>query len=335
MLSRVAESLYWMSRYVERAESIARLISVNHQILIDLDIRTAEQTRRSWMPLLTTLNLHTFFRKTGKEPTLENVTEFLIFDTTNPSSLCSCFRSARENARAVREQISTEMWEQLNRTYLWLWSKSAPQSFQRDLYVFLDQIRESSVLLHGLSNSTMLYEEGWDFVQLGRFVERADFISRMLDDKYHLIGKANPLIQWGGVLRSCSAEQAYQQCYTSEPQPTRVAEFLLLNDRFPRSVHFCSLQFDHALRQISGARQGVFTNDAEKISGRLLAELRFSGIDDYWRAGLHTVADEIQDKLNALHVAIAEAYFHTRNPKPITQSSVPSPRQLAGMDAQQ
>ena len=326
MLSRVAESLYWMSRYIERAECIARLISANHQILIDLDLKSSEAVRENWGPLIVSLNIHGNFRKKGIAPTVENITEYLIFDHDNPSSLCSCFKAGRENARAVREQISSEMWEHINRTYLWLWSKAARQFFQRDLYAFLDQIKESSILFDGLSNNTMLHEEGWDFFRVGKFVERADFATRVLDDKFHLVGKTNPLIQWGGVLRSCSAKQAYQQKHLAEVTPILVAKFLILSDTFPRSFLYSIQQIDHSLRLISGVRQGTFSNEAEKISGRALAHLRFSVIEDYWNQGLHKTADDFQQILNDLHESISETYFCQKNPVkiPITESARPS-----------
>jgi uncharacterized alpha-E superfamily protein len=314
MLSRVAESLYWMSRYVERAECIARLVSVNHQILIDLDLKSSDAVRQNWGPLITSLNIHGNFRKKGVPPTVENITEYLIFDHDNPSSLRSCLKAARENARAVREQISTDMWEHINRTYLWLWGKSAQQFFQRDLYAFLDQIKESSILFDGLSNNTMLHEEGWDFFRVGKFLERADFTSRVLDDKFHLVGKLNPLVQWGGVLRSCSAKQAYQQKYLAEVTPVLVAKFLILSDTFPRSILYSIQQIDNSLRLISGVRIGTFSNEAEKISGRALARLRFSTIEDYWNQGLHKTADDIQLILNELHQSITETYFCQKNP---------------------
>lgn len=314
MLSRVAESLYWMSRYIERAECIARLVSVNHQILIDLDLKTSESVRQDWSPLIAALNIKANFRKTGQKPTVENITEYLIFDPENPSSICSCLKAARENARAVREQISTEMWEHINRTYLWAWGKSARHFFQRDLYAFLDQIKESSILFDGLCNDSMLHEEGWDFSRTGKFLERADFTTRVLDDKFHLVGKSNPLVQWGGVLRSCSAKQAYQQRYLAEVTPQNVAEFLILSNTFPRSILHAFLQIDNALRLISGVRAGTFSTEAEKISGRILAQLRFSTIEDYWNQGLHKTADTLQLSLNDLHQTITETYFHQKNP---------------------
>ncbi len=335
MLSRVAESLYWMSRYIERAECIARLISANHQILIDLDLKSSEIVRENWTPLITSLNIHGNFRKKGVPPSVEKITEYLIFDPENPSSLCNCLKGGRENARAVREQISSEMWEHINRTYLWLWSPSANQLFQNDLYAFLDQIKESSILFDGLSNNTMLHEEGWDFFRVGKFLERADFATRVLDDKFHLVGKTNPLIQWGGVLRSCSAKQAYQQKYLAEVTPILVAKFLILSDTFPRSLLYSIQQIDHALRIISGVRIGTFSNEAEKISGKALADLRFSIIEDYWNQGLHKTSDEFQKILNRLHQSISETYFCQKNPLKIPSQENTRPPSIQHQAGQQ
>lgn len=322
MLSRVAESLYWMSRYMERAECIARLVSVNHQMLIDLDLKTSDSVRQNWSPLIVALNIQANFHKTKNKPTVENISEYLVFDPQNPSSICSCFRAARENARAVREQISTEMWEQINRTYLWLWGKSARLFFQKDLYAFLDQIKESCILFNGLCNDSMLHQEGWDFTRIGKFIERADFTTRVLDDQFHLVGKSNPLVQWGGVLRSCSAKQAYQQNYLSEVTPLNVAEFLILQNDFPRSIFYAFQQIDHALRLVSHVRVGTFSNNAEKISGRMLAQLRFSTVEDYWKQGLHKTADDFQLHLNQLHQAVSETYFHQKNPRRIALDDI-------------
>lgn len=149
MLSRVAESLYWMSRYMERAECIARLVSVNHQMLIDLDLKTSDSVRQNWSPLIVALNIQANFHKTKNKPTVENISEYLVFDPQNPSSICSCFRAARENARAVREQISTEMWEQINRTYLWLWENQPASFFKKISTPFSIKLKNRAFSLTG------------------------------------------------------------------------------------------------------------------------------------------------------------------------------------------
>ena len=318
MLSRVAECLYWMSRDMERAENIARLIDVNAQLMLDVPLKQAQQLNKNWVPIADCLG-EEYLDGKKRSTSAASVTEFLVFDRRNTNSILSCLCSARENARTIREQISTEMWEQVNRAYLWCIAPAARRLFAKNSYAFYQQIKQISFLFQGITDTTMVHGEGWDFIQMGKYLERADKTSRVLDDKYHILHgiDGNPkdaLLQWGAVLRSCSARQTYQKIYVSEVKPVKVAELLVLDETFPRSIRFCVHQVDQALRRISGVSHGHFSNAVEKISGRLSAELSFSAIDDIYSAGLHQAMDDLQIKLNQMGAAIEEVYFEPPSP---------------------
>lgn len=311
----------WMGRHVERADNIARLLDVNTQLLIDIPLKQAEKLKKDWMPVVAALGEEEDFRKGRRKSDSATVTHYLTFARDNSSSIVSCLASARENARTVREQISSEMWEQLNRIYLWSLSTDAVRTFENNSYDFFQRIREFASLFHGVTDTSMPHSDGWDFIQLGKFLERADKTSRFLDEEFHLV-KGTPetpreaSLQWTSVLRSCSAQQAYQQIYVAQVERTKVADLLLLSESFPRSVEFCVQQLDTVLRRLSGVRPGRFSNRAEKLSGRLLAELVYSGTDDIIAGGLHRAMDDLQTKVNDIGVAIYATYIHHATPVP-------------------
>lgn len=326
MLSRVADSAYWMSRYVERAENLARIMDVNVHMLLDLPAQRAEEISQDWTPLLASLEDDAAFRKSRKKPTASAVTAFMLFDRSHPGSIVSCLAHARENARTIRELIATEMWEQINRTYLWLMSKNAHQFFERSAYDFFQRVQKSLQLFQGITDSAMFHGEGWEFIQLGRYLERADKTTRLLDEKFFLLttGEHTPsdtALQWNYILRCANVRQTYQRLYADTANPVKASELLLLNVQVPRSVAFCVDQVDRSLRRISGVTHGRFSNSAEKLSGRLLGELSFSSINEFWHNGLHESMDELQTKLNALGTAIAETYIEQPEPQVVTPRS--------------
>jgi len=319
MLSRVADSAFWMSRYVERAENIARIVDVNLQLVLDLPDRRAGDAADHWPRVVACLGDDTEFRKRKLQPDAEVVADFLLFDRSNPNSIASCLASARENARTIRELITADMWEQVNRTHLWLGSKAAHQFYARNTYDFFQRVKKSLQLFQGITDSVMHRGEGWEFIQLGKYLERADKTSRLLDDKFFLRssdpkGPADAVSQWTAILRSCNARQIYLRLYASTVDPKRAAELLALNSVFPRSILFCLLRIDKSLRRISGVPSGQFTNTAEKLSGRLLSDLSFSTIDDLWNRGLHKAMDQLQSQLNDIGAEILETYIHPKAP---------------------
>jgi uncharacterized alpha-E superfamily protein len=311
MLSRVADSLYWLSRYIERAENVARFIDVNLQLMLDLPAGASEQ----WKPLVITTGDDGPFAEHYEDATRENVVEFLTFDKENPNSILSCLRAARENARSVREIISSEMWEQVNVFYLMVHDSAATTRVRESPYEFFREIRMASHLFEGLTNATMSHDEGWHFCRMGRLLERADKTSRMVDVKYFLllpsvadVGTPFDDIQWAAVLRSTSALEMYRRRY-QDLSPDRIAEFLLLEREFPRSLHYCLIKADESLHAVSSAPIGSFCNPAEQHLGQLRAELAYAQVADIIGSGLHEFLDAFQTKLNLVGESIFTTFF--------------------------
>jgi uncharacterized alpha-E superfamily protein len=317
MLSRVANSLFWLSRYLERADNTARLVEVNLQILLDQAALDEKSLLGYWMPIIQSTGDEDLFRQHHRQVTGDSVAEFLVFQQENGNSIVSSVSQARENARMVRDQITGEFWEELNQLYLFLNSAGARKLWRESPFDFFQQVKESSLLLQGLTDSSIMRNEGWYFVQVGRYLERADKASRILDVHHATFPDRGPppagstfdALAWAAVLRSSSAWDAYKAVHGADIHPPRVAEFLLLSADFPRAVRFCVEELNTSLRRLSGVSEGRFRNDAEKLAGRLLAELQFSGVDDVLATGLHRFIDELQTKLNAIGAALFQAYI--------------------------
>jgi uncharacterized alpha-E superfamily protein len=323
MLSRVANSLYWMSRYIGRAENTARLVDVNLQLLLDMRNIADTSLDDHWMPIVQSSGDDDLFRSLHPRATGETVTEFLVFQSANTNSILSAVTQARENARMVRDQITTELWEEINRLYLFLRSPAAHRLWRHSPHEFFAEIKNGALLIQGLVDATVVRNEGWYFIQAGRYLEHADKTSRILDVRHASVPERGPpaavsqadALGWSAVLRSCSAWDAYKAEHGAEVQPSLVAGLLLLSNDFPRSVRFCVREINTALRRISGVAGDRFSNDAEKLAGRLLAELSFSSEADIFDYGLHAYIDMLQTKLNAIGDAFFRAYifqpFHT------------------------
>ena len=317
MLSRVANSLFWMSRYIERAENVARLLDVNLQLLLDFRSLDDEKMRDHWMPIVQTTGDEEPFIAQHQRATAAAVAEFMVFRQENPNSIVSSICQARENARMVRDQITVEMWEELNRLYLFMLSPQARQVWNDSPTDFFNQVKTSSLQIIGLSFATQIHNEGWWFSQAGHFIERADKTSRILDVRYHTLPPRGlpktvtqtEALEWAAILRSCSAWDAFKSLYGADVHPRNVAEFLLLDEDFPRSIRFCVDRLNDALRHISGVSARRFSNDAEKLCGRLAAELQFTTIEEVFDAGLHDYLDQVQLKLNNVGAALFNAYI--------------------------
>jgi len=317
MLSRVANSLYWMSRYIERAENTARLVDTNLQLL--LDFRNLDDAALSdhWMPIVQSTGDEGGFLAKYKQATGVSVTEFMVFDAANPNSIASSIAQARENARMVRDQITVEVWEELNRLYLWTRSAEARRLWMQSPTDFFAHIKNSSMLLLGLTYATVVHNEGWQFMQAGKFLERGDKTTRILDVRHQTFPERGvpagisqrDVLEWGAVLRSCSSWDAYKAAYGAEVRPEWALELLLFSDEFPRSVRFCIEKLDEALRKISGAPPRRFSNAAEKLSGRLLAELEYGTVEEVLACGVHGYLDLLQQKFNTLGQALFDAYI--------------------------
>lgn len=317
MLSRVAESCFWMSRYMERMETNARLLDVNLQLLLDFQDQESHTAGRHWEAILATLEDKERFTKLyDDEITADTVTEYVTFAKENPNSILSCLAIARENARTVREQITSEMWEQLNKLYLYLKSPAAWADFRNSPFEFYRRLVEGVHLFLGTTDATMTHGEGWLFLQAGRFLERADSTSRVLDIKYHIIlpngegvGGNVDFTQWTAVLRSCSAMEAYLKIYAGQVTAWQVAEFLILDRVFPRSIRHCVDHLDRTLHRISGVDERTFCNEAERRSGLLRSHLDFSNATSIFQTGLHQTLDNVQARLNEISGSLAETYF--------------------------
>jgi len=312
MLSRVADALFWLSRYTERAENNARMLDVNLQLMLDAQLLNSKN-QQHWESIIFTLEDNELFKKHYPEITKDSVVEFITFDRRNPNSVYSCLALARENARTVREQMSVEMWEQINRMFLLFRSGEARRMFQSSTYEFFKWILEASQLFQGVADATMSHDEGWEFIQLGKYLERADRTSRILDIKYHVllptgeqIGGNVDTIQWMAVLKSCSALEPYRKHYRGQVAPWKVVEFLVKNPIFPRSVLFCVHSVDESLHKITGVDRGDFNYkvEAERLSGKLLADLSYVTITEIFEFGLHQFLDRMQLRLIEISDAI-------------------------------
>lgn len=311
MLSRVAESIYWMSRYLERAENIARFIDVQLQLSLDMGLEELGQ----WDPLISTTGDHDAFYKQYGSATQRNVIEFLAFDSENPNSILSCLRSARENARTVRDCLSSHMWEEINKFYLFVRGADHDSVLQSP-FEFFTEIRLAGYTLDGATQNTMSRGEAWHFHRLGELLERADKTSRILDVKYFLLLPRGTAVetqfdtnQWASLLKSASALEMYRKVQ-GRITPRQVAEFLMLDQDFPRAMHFCLMRAEESLLAIiAGAPGGAARNKAEQRLGRLRAELDYGNIDEIIAQGLHEFIDRFQCALNEVGEAISEAFF--------------------------
>jgi uncharacterized alpha-E superfamily protein len=329
MLSRVADSVYWMSRYVERAENVARFIDVNLQLLLDSPSGEDGQ----WQPLVkTTGDDEDFAKRYGEQATREKVIQFLTFDAANPNSIFSCVCAARENARCVREIISSEMWLQLNKFYLMIQEASRNLQDPDALHDLFTEVKEASHLFTGITDATMTHGEAWHFSRLGRKLERADKTSRILDVKYYLllrsaedVGTPFDDIQWGAVLRSASAFEMYRKRH-GRISPRGVVDFLMMDREFPRAIQYCLLGARDSLHAISGTPMNIFRFAPEKQLGQLCSDLSFAAVDDILKAGLHEYLDELQTRINTVSTGIFETFFAFRAPE--------QPRRLARMAVQ-
>lgn len=318
MLSRVAASLYWMGRYLERAENIARLLDVNIQLLIDFGSIDDQRIKAHWIPVLRSAGDEDLFFQHYPKADSASVTEFMTFHRENPNSVFSCVCAARENARQVRDQISLEMWEVLNEVYLFLQSRDAHQVWRDGPGAFYDQVKRFSHLFQGLTDSTFSRTEGWEFLQFGKYLERADKTTRILDVKYHIllpratdVGGAVDTAQWQAVLRSTSALEAYRRFYVTEILPRKVAEFLVLSESFPRSLRYCLRALEHSLSHIGGERrQSLIPSAAELDFQRLRSDLEQLSINDIIARGLHEFLQDAQAVVGSLAGHVYDTFMH-------------------------
>jgi uncharacterized alpha-E superfamily protein len=314
MLSRVANTLYWMIRYVERADNLARLIDVNQQLLLDFERLDSERLRGFWQPIILSTGDEDAFSKLYDDTGSDEVIRFLTDDPQNLNSITSCIALARENARTVRDQLSDELWEELNALYLFTRSDEAHRLIDSDPPKYYENIRRSVMTFLGIAASTISRNEAWEFMDLGRHLERADKTTRFLDVSSYLPPAADGLeavspgiLHWTAILRSCGAMGAFRAAQR-EISARGIADFLIFSKEFPRSVRYCIERVDAGLHLISGTPRGAFSNEAEREAGRVLADLNFGSTEDVFETGLHDYLDALQGRFNRIGAEIFETY---------------------------
>lgn len=314
MLSRTADHLFWMSRYTERAENTARMLNVHYETA--LLPQSAAVTQYGWQGVLSISELLPAYTARHGEITRQGVMVFMALDEDNPASIMACLKAARENARAVRGTLTTEVWETLNQTWLEIERMRRQGAFERDPGQFFEWVKFRSHLSRGVTVGTMLQDESSYFLRLGTFLERADNTARLLDVKFHAVesdfyGTASERDQeydfyhWAAILRSVSAFEIYRKVYRDVIQPERVAELLMLRQDMPRSLHHCMSAVVNNLRLVGADPMGRTMRHA----GRLRADLRFGDIDDILATGLHAFLTQFLERVNQLGALIGRDFL--------------------------
>lgn len=313
MLSRVADSLYWMTRYLERSANTATVVGVHFNLELE---QPRDSAGGRWERV---------FRALHQNPagvdllSTDAAVHRLCFDQSNPGSIVSSIRMARDNARQVREQISSEMWENLNRIYhdirhvdLSDFSSAGPDDF-------LNSIKDGARMFRGVTDSTMNHGEGWQFIVLGQFLERGVNVASIVDQHFLRFpaSSVNPnsgfdssdYLEWIGLLKCATAFEAYCKVYTASIVPERVAEFLLLNETFPHSLRFASDRIETALKAVTDISPSRRANKVLRLAGRLRASLRFAGIEEIFSEGIHTTLNEFAHQCGEIHSGIYQAFI--------------------------
>jgi len=315
MLSRVANSLYWISRHVERAENTARMLDVTYRMSL-LPYRVLE-SGQAWaepwaLPLVISGLATAYYERYPGALSPNRVLRYMVLDPLNPSSIYSCIHAARENARTVRGAITSEMYEDLNALWLNLRVRDFESIAAEGISEFFDYIKMQSHQFRGVTFGTMLRDESYHFMRLGTFIERADNTARILDVKYHTllpsvgdVGGAVDYYQWGALLRSVSAFDAYRKIYRDVITPLRVIELLVLRDDVPRSLHVCMNEIYNILREIADAS----SREPERLAGELHAQLHYGRAEKIITFGLHEYLMDILDKLHSLNDEINQHFL--------------------------
>lgn len=317
MLSRVAEACFWMGRYVERAENVARILDVNYQGVIE---NSAPEAEPSWWSVVATTGDAAEFFSRYPRPTERNVTEFLALDRDNPNSVVSCVARARENARRVRDRISSETWEELNRFYHWVSRQTIELVMADGPYAFCRTVKNGSHLLAGVIANTMPHDEGWRFLRAGCYLERGGMTVRILDSQAALLTRplAGPdyaaTHRWIAILRSASAYEAHRKAHRGGITPEGVVMFLLHAEEFPRSVLACITEVEAVLRAIRALLGLAGPDPAAREAGALTARLRYTDVDEPLMRDLHAFLDSLEAAFNDVGDAVAGEYFWGRIP---------------------
>jgi uncharacterized alpha-E superfamily protein len=323
MLSRTADHLFWMARYMERAENTARMLDVNYQTA--LLPQSADAAEKGWKGLLSISELSGDFAKRYGSVTARNVMDYMVADANNGSSIRSCLMAARENARAVRGTLTTEVWETQNQTWLEFQRMVATGAFQRDPGAAFEWVKFRSHLSRGVTVGTMLQDEAFHFLRIGSFLERADNTARLLDVKFHAVdseyfgaaanGNGNgdldgkdleyDFYHWSAILRSVSGFEVYRKAYRNVIRPEKVAELMILRPDMPRSLAACMHEVVVNLEMVANEQSG----ETLRRAGRLRADLQYGRIDEILATGLHAYLTQFLERVGTLGVGISRDFL--------------------------
>ena len=316
MLSRTADHLFWMARYMERAENTARMLDVNYQA--SLLPQAADAAEKGWKGLLGISELTDDFAEHYGAVTPDNVMRYMVSDAENGSSIRNCLMAARENARAVRGTLTTEVWETQNQTWLEFQRMVATDSFLRDPSAMFEWVKFRSHLSRGVTVGTMLQDEAFHFLRIGSFLERADNTARLLDVKFHAVeseyyGGSNgsgkdievDFYHWSGILRSVSGFEVYRKAYRNVIRPEKLAELLILRPDMPRSLAACMHEVLTNLKMVANEQSA----DTLRRAGRLQADLQYGRIDEILATGLHAYLTQFLERVGTLGVGISRDFL--------------------------
>ncbi|MFT3738642.1 MAG: alpha-E domain-containing protein [Breznakibacter sp.] len=315
MLSRVADAIYWMNRYIERAENYARFIDVHYNLSLELTPELSDQ----WKALVITTGDWNLYQSLYEKTDKSKVIYFLGFDPNNLNSIYNCIVTARENARTIRPEITKEVWEQVNALYYFVKNGAQKKVWQQnDPRPFFNKVKIGCQLVYGIVDATISRNEGWHFGRIGKLIERADKTSRVLDVKYHVllptpeaVGTPLDLLQWVALLKSVSAYDMYRQ-QNGKVTPIGISQFLILDKIFPRSILHCLMEAEQSLKTITGSGDG-YSNLAEKQLGMLKSRVEYADIQDIFKTGLHEYLDDFQRDLNNTSTSVYNSFFSTES----------------------
>lgn len=323
MLCRVAESLFWMSRYIERSENTVRLVEVIFQTLIETENETDDIAFAKWLPILQSFGDLPLYEKLHQENSSRSVITFLVFESENLSSIFSAIAAARENARMIRDQISSDMWEIINRLYLFIKNTKKRDLDEIDLHSFLQKIKEYCQLYRGVMVSTYPRQIGYEFLQVGQFVERADKTARILDSKYYMSSQGNPegamsIAYWKAILKACSASEAHLHTYRSEVNNKNVSEFLMRSNKFPRSILFSLNETRMALKEINSFANKESDENSLVICEQLIVQLQEMKLSDNLE-DTHHFLTKFCLSISELAIQLSKAYMLTEVTDPVEE----------------
>jgi uncharacterized alpha-E superfamily protein len=313
MLARDADSMYWMARYVERAEHIARIMWVNSNLLVDVGDLAPSLQERQWESVLTIFHVNP---APGEGAAGPRMLQHMTFNPDNPNSIFNCITRARENARGIREQISSEMWENLNTMYWSLRAEDANSKFEESTDDFFRSIMMGSLMFQGLTDQTMSHDQRWLFAQLGKHLERIAVTCRVIGTKFDILRRAETMLEaplrnihWMAVLRSCCSIEAYRRMHVGDMDPLKVAAFLLLEKNFPRSVRYSVHRAHECISNLRGEINPLMIDNAERILGRLDTALEYAEMSEILIEGLPAYLQKMESQVSDAALAVQKAYF--------------------------